>query len=180
MRALRFLQSTVLNLAAILGTVSVVAVVACLVLGLRPAIVISGSMEPQIPVGGMTFARTIPAADAEVGDVVTLPRPDGSGLVTHRVVGTEPGPGGATLLTLRGDANDTPDPQPYTVRQVGEVQLTVPVLGSVALFMQQNVLLVVGVLVLVGAFASLPLRPTPRRGSDGAGTAAPARRAQPA
>lgn len=157
LRAFRFFHSAVVNVAAAIGAIAVAAVIACLVMGLRPAIVISGSMQPDIPVGAMTFARTIPAADARVGDVVTLQRPDNGGMVTHRVVANEPTPGGSRSLTLRGDANREADPQPYVAAQVGEVRLTVPYLGSVALWMQHHVLFVVGLVVLVGGFASLPV-----------------------
>jgi signal peptidase I len=163
MRVVRFLQSAVLNVASIVGAIGVVAVLVALVVGARPAIVISGSMEPGIPVGAMTFHRMIPADEADVGTVVTLPRPDGSGLVTHRVVANEPADGAGRMLTLKGDANNDADPQPYQAVRVGEVLLSVPYLGTVALWMQHHVMVVVGLLVLILGFASLPFDRTARR-----------------
>lgn len=176
MRALRIFHSVVVNVAAAVGAVAIAAVVACLVLGVRPAIVISGSMAPGIPVGAMTFARTVPAPDIEIGDVVSLQRPDGSGLVTHRVVANEPAPGIGRTLTLQGDANRAPDLQPYLAIRVGRVVFTVPYLGSIALWMQHHVLLAVGLVVIVGGFASLPIRRSAAAGAPASARSRASRR----
>jgi signal peptidase I len=120
-RAARRAQRLLLDLAAVVGVLSLLAVAACLALGVRPAVVVSGSMAPGIPVGAVTLARTVPAESVAVGDVVTVPRTDGRGLVTHRVIETAPGTGGATTLRLQGDANTEPDALPYTVTEVGQV-----------------------------------------------------------
>lgn len=162
MRALRIVQSTITNVAAVIGAFAVAAVLACLMLGLRPAIVISGSMAPGIPTGSMTFASTIRAEDASVGKVVTLARSDGSGLVTHRVIANSPAPGAGRLLTLKGDANREADPRAYQAVSVGHVRATVPYLGYVALWMQGNIPIVVGLVILIGGFCAIPL---PERGA---------------
>jgi len=171
-RVLLGAQRVLLDVAAVVGVVSLVAVVLCLLLSVRPAIVLSGSMAPAVPVGALTVARTVPADTAQVGDVVTVPRHQRDGLVTHRVVqiapaGTVAGTGGGTAvaLTLQGDANDEPDAQPYTVTEVGRVLWTVPQLGRVVAALQQHVVLVVAVLVGITALATFPVRAgtTPRR-----------------
>lgn len=105
--------------------------IVCLVAGVRPAIVISGSMSPTIPTGSMTFAREIPASEVRVGDIVTVDRVIGSGLVTHRVTDITDDNGNIEL-TLQGDANTDADPAPYPVRTVGEVVFHVPGLGTAA------------------------------------------------
>lgn len=171
-RVLLGAQRVLLDVAAVVGVVSLVAVVLCLLLSVRPAIVLSGSMAPAVPVGALTVARTVPADTVQVGDVVTVPRHQRDGLVTHRVVqiapaGTVAGTGGGTAvaLTLQGDANDEPDAQPYTVTEVGRVLWTVPQLGRVVAALQQHVVLVVAVLVGITALATFPVRAgtTPRR-----------------
>jgi signal peptidase len=164
-RALRVLarvQKTLLDVAAVVGTLSVVVVVLCLVTGVRPAIVVSGSMAPGLPVGSLTVARTVDAASVAVGDVVTLPRQDGEGLVTHRVIEVGPGAAsGATELRLQGDANAEPDARPYTVDRVGLVLGSVPHLGRMVLGLQQHVVAVVAGLLVLTAVATFP---TGRRG----------------
>jgi signal peptidase len=61
------------------------------------------------------------------GDVVSV-LTDSGVRVTHRVVRTEP-IDEHVLLTLQGDANDTPDRQPYAVDEVLRVRLHLPALG---------------------------------------------------
>lgn len=157
-RAVRGAQRLVLNLAAVLGVVSIVVSVSFLAMNIRPAVVISGSMAPDIPVGALTVARTVPAETVTVGDVVTVPRTNADGLVTHRVIEAGPAEDGrATVLRLQGDANDEPDALPYVVTDVGKVLTSVPGAGYVVQFGQRNLVGVVAVLLLITAFATMPL-----------------------
>jgi len=169
--AVRFGQRAVLNVAAVLGTISIVVSVLCLLFGIRPAVVISGSMEPGIPVGSLTVARNVPATEVQVGDVVTVPRVNADGLVTHRVVSTTPAEDGrSTVLELQGDANRDPDLQPYVVTEVGHVLTTVPGVGTLVQLLQQNVVAVVAGLLVVTVLVTAPVdRLGGRRaGGDGA------------
>lgn len=155
---IRFAQRAVLNVAAVLGTISIVVSVLCLLFGIRPAVVISGSMEPGIPVGSLTVARTVPAEQVQVGDVVTVPRVNADGLVTHRVVSTAPADDGrSTVLELQGDANRDPDLLPYVVTDVGHVLATVPGVGTLVQLLQQNVVAVVAGLLVVTVLVTAPV-----------------------
>lgn len=156
------LRSTVITVAAVLGAVTIVVVAICLITGVRPAIVVSGSMSPTIPTGSMTFAREIPVSQVQVDDIVTVERVIGNGLVTHRVIGIEEGESG-TELVLQGDANDTPDPAPYPVRTAGEVVFHVPGLGSVAAVIRTPLGLT-SVALLVAAFVIFGFMPPRERG----------------
>ncbi|CAM5300257.1 signal peptidase I [Leifsonia shinshuensis] len=130
---MQLLGSVLLTLSAVAGAIAIVAVIVCAVAGMRPVVVISGSMEPTLPVGSLVFYRTVPAADARPGEIVTVPRQDGgTGLITHRVVSTTTTPAGTTLR-LKGDANKTEDPLPYHVTSLGAYVGNVPVAGTVAL-----------------------------------------------
>lgn len=144
--ALRIVRTVVLDVGAVLGALSIVVTLVCLAAGLQPAVVVSGSMEPSIPVGALTLSREKDAREIQVGDVVTVPRTDTTGLITHRVVATEPTATGAAL-TLQGDANRTADARPYDVSTVRAVVLDVPFLGYVALWVQTNLTTVVVLLV---------------------------------
>jgi signal peptidase len=166
--ALAAFQRALLNVAAGLGLVCLAVVAVCLALNLRATVVISGSMEPDIPVGAITFHRPTPVGEIAVGDVVTVPRPDDGTLVTHRVVATEPF-GAGVKLTLKGDANPEPDPVPYDVTTAGKVVATVPVAGHLVLFVKRNPLTVVGVLLGLTGLACFPTgryagRPARREG----------------
>lgn len=122
-----------LTVAAIIGVVAVVAVAAGAIFGIRPVVVISGSMETKLPVGSMVFAREVPASSVSEGDIVTTQRQDGAdGLITHRVVSADTS-GTTTTLRLRGDANATNDPLPYVAQRVGIYQFHLPWVGTLAL-----------------------------------------------
>lgn len=150
----------VISVAALAGIVTVVVVLTCLVTGVRPAIVISGSMEPTIPVGSMTFAQPVDASSVKIGDVVTVDRVLGDGLVTHRVVGVAD-EGGVVELTLQGDANTGPDPTTYPVETVGKVVLHVPVLGTFAAALRTPAGMI-SVVALILAFVVLSFLPKRR------------------
>lgn len=98
--------------------------------GLELLAVMSGSMEPTIPVGGVVAIRPVSAADLKVGDAITfvnLSNPDV--LVTHRIVSIELRDG-QTMLTTKGDANDSVDALSAPAsRAVGRVEFALPYLG---------------------------------------------------
>lgn len=90
--------------------------------GATPLTVLSGSMEPALPVGSTVVVRPQPAGTIAAGDVITFTdRDEGSAetrVVTHRVIEVRPGPEFVTM----GDANDTPDPGVVAAADVLGVQ----------------------------------------------------------
>ena len=90
--------------------------------GATPLTVLSGSMEPALPVGSTVVVRPQPAGSIAAGDVITFTdRDEGSAetrVVTHRVIEVRPGPEFVTM----GDANDTPDPGVVAAADVLGVQ----------------------------------------------------------
>lgn len=94
----------------------VVAVVGVLVVNVGPLLlpykvftVLSGSMEPTIPIGSEVVLRPVSADQIHVGDVITFQRPGTKDLVTHRVVATVTAFGGQQFWKTKGDANAAPD-----------------------------------------------------------------------
>ena len=57
--------------------------------GYTPFAVLSGSMEPELPVGSMVFVRQVEPTDIAVGDNATFYRSDGA-VVTHQVYQIDP------------------------------------------------------------------------------------------
>lgn len=137
------IRSAVLTVGAVLGTLCLLGTVVAPVLGIRPLIFLSGSMSPAIPAGSLALARTVDAADLEVGDVVTVPA-NGS-YVTHRIVEVTHAPGKATLL-LRGDGNEVADANAYVVTSAPRTFFSVPRVGSVVAWFSRAP----GVYVLAG------------------------------
>ena len=79
------------------------------IFGVRPMIVVSGSMEPVLPVGYLVITEAVTAEEIKAGDVVgywTGNRFIGvNPIILHRVIAiTEEG------YLLKGDNNETADP----------------------------------------------------------------------
>ena len=124
---------------AVGGIAVIVAAILIGVLGFGLGVVrlASGSMAPTYPTDSLLVVRDVDAGSVVPGDVVTVTR-DGAIPITHRVVGSERRPGGVELV-LRGDANDTPDPQPYQVQRVGLVLGGIPFGGAALATLQSPV-----------------------------------------
>lgn len=144
----------------ILGILIILAaVVACLGLtvphyaGIEPYVIVSGSMEPEIPVGSMVYAAETEPDELEPGDIIVFyPGSEIAGVssddaeaaadeeaaqkaakktpVTHRVVKNNVKKG---KLTTKGDANTQNDQQAVLYENViGKVIFHLPTLGFVA------------------------------------------------
>ncbi len=163
------LRSVVLSAFAVLGVVSLLAFVGALILGIKPVVVISGSMEPTIPVGAVIFTQEASVDTVASGDIVTVPRPHSDGLITHRVVEVDKDDSGRTILIMRGDANTSTDPSPYRVDTVGAYKFHVPALGHLTLLMQtMRGWLIVGAvaILLIALYFADPARLLRARSED--------------
>ena len=88
--------------------------------------IVSGSMEPAIPVGSLVFVQPTEPEDAAPGEIVAFL--SGDSVVVHRVQKNQLVEG---QLITKGDANEGEDinPVPYDA-VLGRVRLHVPVAGS--------------------------------------------------
>lgn len=70
--------------------------------------VVTGSMEPTIPVGALMMARQVDILSVRMNDIVCFRTQEAEiygKIVTHRVVGIETAADGSRLLETKGDAN---------------------------------------------------------------------------
>lgn len=109
----------------------------------------SGSMEPKLKTGSLVLIK--PASEYIIGDVITykteaekdLDNPKNT--VTHRVIEKNDSQD-PILYTTKGDANNTPDPEPIREELVmGKLALTVPLIGYIVSFAKTQT----GLLVLI-------------------------------
>lgn len=124
--------------------------------GYTPFAVLSGSMEPKLPVGSMVFVRQVEPSDIAVGDNATFYRSDGA-VVTHQVYEVDPV---AQTISTQGIANKNADGSimhdaeqtPFS-RVIGVVSFCVPYLGFVNAYCttMPGLLVVVAVLALLVA-----------------------------
>ena len=125
-------------LTLVLGLVVLVVVALAAAVALVPAVVgghsltvLSGSMEPTLPVGSVAVIKPVDTAQVKPGDVLNVtdrdPATGQSRIVTHRVVEILPGP----AFVTRGDANRTNDPRPVAAADVhGVLWYDVPYVGA--------------------------------------------------
>lgn len=131
-------RSALAAVSGILGTVLLVLLVAvCLpltvprVFGYHIYSVISGSMEPAIPIGSLVYIRTMEPEEMQEGDVIAFyGAGDQASIVTHRVVENRVVMG---EFITKGDANPTEDmnPVPYG-NYIGKVVRSIPGAGKIA------------------------------------------------
>lgn len=96
--------------------------------------VLSGSMEPTIPVGSLLYVRSGDPEQVEDEDIIAFYSSlEDSGIITHRVVKNNVVSG---TFTTKGDANDKEDPTPVSYdNYIGRVTLSVPYVGRVLTIM---------------------------------------------
>lgn len=106
--------------------------------GIKTYVVISGSMEPAIPVGSLVYSKDVEPSTLETGDVIVFyssKDTQGGGVkteiipITHRVVLNDTTVG---EITTKGDANEQNDISKVTYNNVeGKVIFHIPHLGYI-------------------------------------------------
>lgn len=121
-----------------LGTILlIVLILVCLpltvprVFGFHLYTVVSGSMEPEIPMGSLVYVKAVPPEEVSENDVIAFyGAGDVASIITHRVVANSKVMG---EFITRGDANQAEDmrPVPYD-SYIGKITLSVPGAGFLA------------------------------------------------
>lgn len=107
-------------------------------LGVKPYTVLSGSMEPNYPVGSLIFVRKVDPLTLQVHDPVTFYLNDHT-VATHRIIEVIPDENDPSVVKFRtqGDNNDEADRNPvFSSSVIGKPILCIPYLGYVANFVQ--------------------------------------------
>lgn len=128
--------------------VGVVVIFAVLLIGVRlfgiqVYSVISGSMEPEYPVGALIYVKEVKPSEVEVGDVITFVLSNETP-ATHRVIAIDKE---AQLFYTQGDANYQideatgekvymEDPPVHFNNLIGKPVFKIPVLGYIAYYIQ--------------------------------------------
>lgn len=112
------------------ASLAVVLVLGLVLVGLRPLVIRSGSMEPTYRVGDVVLVATETAGEVREGQVVTrFDAPQAADSLTHRVQEVTR-TGDVVRVTTRGDANDTSEVWSAPAdRPVGVVVASVPWIG---------------------------------------------------
>ena len=124
--------------------VAAVVVLALLLAGVRLTgmyvfSVLSGSMEPNYPVGSLIYVKKVDPFELQSGDVITFLL-DEDTVATHRIVGIVPDEEDAAVIRFRtkGDANDAEDGGlVHCANVVGTPVFMIPKLGYLAAFIHE-------------------------------------------
>ena len=123
--------------------------------------VLSGSMRPGFPVGGVVVSQREPLKDIAVRDVIVFENPiKRTEQMIHRIIKLTRLPDGAIKIKTQGDANPVPDPWTVEIhtRLVYRVRWSLPLLGYVAIAYQNHrgiLIAVAGLLLLLVAAGTL-------------------------
>ncbi len=97
--------------------------------------VVSGSMEPEIPIGSVVYIKPVPAKDVKEGTVIAFN--SGDSTVIHRVVKNYNFDG---EFITKGDANEKEDLNEVKYDQfIGEVIYHLPILGQLLMILMSDV-----------------------------------------
>lgn len=163
--AARRARETALTVGAVAGVICILATVAALLFDVKPLIFRSGSMSPEITTGSLALARTIPANELSVGDIVSVERVDGT-RITHRVYSIHVEADNTSSVTLKGDANSDPDVETHAITEADRVFWSAGTVGYVASWLSGSTAIFLGG-ALVGALLVVVARPSgPRENVD--------------
>jgi signal peptidase len=150
-----------LLIAAALGLVMVFCaiVVGLVVTGHHLEEVVTGSMQPVIPIGSLVVTESLPAGQLQVGDIMVFPNPNDTKLtIVHRIVWLSHDQSGDVLVKTKGDYNALPDQ--WTLKRAANADADkvieiLPGAGTAAGYLQTIgfaglVLLIAGVIVFYG------------------------------
>ena len=136
-----------------------IALVGMRLAGFRTFTVMSGSMDPEYPVGAMIYVKPVEYTDLKVGDVISYVADDEKTVVTHRIAEIEVDEKDANVwrFKTKGDANTSADSKLVHYKNVlGMPIITIPLIGYLAHNIQQPpgiyIALVVGTLLLAWTF----------------------------
>ena len=139
MKTFKKIINTISWLLVALVVLLAVALVGVRLVGLRPMIVLSGSMEPTYHTGSLIYVKKVDPASLRAGDVITFLL-DEDTVATHRIVEVVPDETDPSVLRFRtkGDANAVEDGSlVHYLNVVGSPVFSIPGLGYVAGFIQK-------------------------------------------
>ena len=126
------------TLLVIVVVVLVILLVGVRVVGMKPYVVLSGSMEPVYHVGSLIYVREVDHTELQAGDVITFMLNEKT-VATHRIVEVIPDESdpGVVRYRTKGDANDVEDGNLIHYKNViGSPVFTIPYLGYLANYVQ--------------------------------------------
>jgi len=133
---MKILSRVIQIFTSIIAVLVVIMFILPIAIGIRPFIVLSGSMEPGIKTGSIVYINTnISSYEIVENDVIGFKLNNQT--VTHRVV--EVNKEDQSFIT-KGDANDERDAVPVTfTNYLGKTIFTIPFIGKIIMFFKSGI-----------------------------------------
>lgn len=133
LNTLKKVWNVISTIVVVLVVIFAVLLIGVRLFGVQVYSVISGSMEPEYPVGSLIYVKEVDPSEIEVNDVITYVLPSETPS-THRVVRIDEE---NQLFYTKGDANETEDGAPVHFKNlIGTPVFKIPYLGYVAYYIQ--------------------------------------------
>lgn len=106
------------------------------IMGIKPFIVLTGSMEPIIKAGDLVIVEEIDENELKIDDIIAFRYTKEDVVLIHRIVGIEEYEG-KTLFTTKGDNNQTEDKLNIEDKNIeGIYSFRISKIGAVAMFIR--------------------------------------------
>lgn len=114
------------TISILIGFTAIVLFIIPTIIGIKPFIVLSGSMENAVKTGSVAYINThVKAEDIKIGDIIAFSV--GNTQVTHRVIGINK----YSSFITKGDANKNEDLAPVKFEDFkGKTIFSIPYLGK--------------------------------------------------
>ena len=142
-KAINAFQFLIITIGIIVISIFIIPVI----FGIKPFVVLSGSMEKEIKTGSIVYVNSnIKVEDIKVGDIIAFRINNGQ--ATHRVISINDN----RTFTTKGDANQTEDlTQVKFENYMGKTIFSIPYLGYIVSNLQTHIKLVMtlGILSII-------------------------------
>jgi signal peptidase I len=92
--------------------------------------ILTGSMSPTANPGDLFITRLLPASELQVGDIIAINNQITGTYYSHRIHELRSVNGAIRIIT-KGDANESPDREPFMVSPVGKVSKIIKALPNI-------------------------------------------------
>lgn len=117
------------------------------ILGYKPFIIVSGSMEPTIKTNDIVITKEIKQEDIQKGDILSYKSKDNL-IITHRVIDIIENETEEEYI-FKGDNNNVEDIKSVKYSEIeGEYLFSIPLIGSIALYVQTPTGLAASILII--------------------------------
>lgn len=124
--------------------------------GMQAFTVLTGSMEPELPVGSVIITVPADINSLSVGDDISFVRDESLTVITHRVVEIDKA---SEQVTTRGIANNVTDSPSRIDNVLGKVIFCIPRAGYLAVYFADTRVKTISMIILIAAVFILIIKP---------------------